>query len=101
MWGCHPEAKPRDLLWITLTPAATWDRLPHQYRSSDCPKESMPALRRFVRLAVAIAIVLLLPFASPSSAQELKIAVAAAVPSADPHFCHRLPNNHSPEPSCT
>src|SRR5213079_1487451 len=48
-------------------------------------------------LAVAIAIVLLLPFASPSSAQELKIAVAADVTSADPHFFNLFPNNNIAE----
>src|SRR5437660_1235400 len=57
----------------------------------------MYALRRFVRLAVAIAIVSLLPFASPSSAQELKIAVAADVTSADPHFFNLFPNNNIAE----
>ena len=57
----------------------------------------MYALRKFVRLAIAIVIVSLLPFASPSSAQELKIAVAADVTSADPHFFNLFPNNNIAE----
>ncbi|HYT95774.1 MAG TPA: ABC transporter substrate-binding protein [Casimicrobiaceae bacterium] len=57
----------------------------------------MYVLRKFAKLAVAIAIVSLLPFASPSSAQELKIAVAADVTSADPHFFNLFPNNNIAE----
>src|SRR5690348_11656553 len=57
----------------------------------------MSTLRTLLRLTFAIAVVSLSSLASPSTAQELKIAVAADVTSADPHFFNLFPNNNIAE----
>jgi peptide/nickel transport system substrate-binding protein len=57
----------------------------------------MRTLPAFVRLTFALAVMSLSSFGSPSSGQELKIAVAADVTSADPHFFNLFPNNNVAE----
>ena len=49
-----------------------------------------------MRLILAVAAVSLLS-ATASTAQELKIAVAADITSADPHFFNLFPNNNLAE----
>jgi peptide/nickel transport system substrate-binding protein len=58
----------------------------------------VPAFRRVVPAAVfAVASLALSAASQPSSAEELKIAVAADVTSVDPHFFNLFPNNNIAE----
>lgn len=57
----------------------------------------MRVSNRLHQFAAAIAIASSLVLAAPSSAQELKIAVAADVTSMDPHFFNLFPNNNMAE----